>query len=50
MSKQKPSFNPSKNNSAGPLEKTSETKDIPGLSDDVYSEEENREGEMDDRG
>lgn len=40
--KKKPSFNPSMSNPAGPVDKTSATKDIPGVSDDtrvVYAEE-----------
>lgn len=40
----KSSVKPSKNNPAGPIDKTAETKDIPGVSDDtrvVYSEERN---------
>lgn len=51
--KQKPSIKPSKNNPAGSVDKTEETKDISGVSDDtrvVYSEEHNRWSEMDDGG
>lgn len=46
MKKKKPSLKPSKNNPNGSVDKSVETKDIPGISEDtrvVFSEEHNRQ-------
>jgi hypothetical protein len=43
--KQKPSFKPSMDNPSGSVDKTAETKNIPGVSDDtrvVFAEERNQ--------